>query len=337
MRALLPICAGVAVITGVVSATLWVELRDERVANEQLRTQLSEARSARNVAAAMPVTVAATVAPTPTATPATEAPNCKPETPAAKPAQVANVAALSSFQSSQALEKDLMKDPEYRKLRLAQQRANTERNYPGLAEAMGLSEKEADKLYDLLTEQQMAMSAETALVISNNGTVDQAAMQEATRKRQVLQREQEEALRAELGSRYSQYQDYQQTRPARQQVMSMGTQLAQAGVPLTDTQSRALTTAMIAEQQRQRQSAQLTARPVGLNPADPEYRTKMLDDQLRRQEENNRRTIEAVSPHMNAKQVAALREQMEQSAASLRISMRMQIERERVQAQTQQK
>jgi hypothetical protein len=235
------------------------------------------------------------------------------------------------------MERDLMKDPEYRKLRVAQQRRNAERNFPGLAEALGLSEKEADKLYDLLTEQQVTMSAETQLVVANNGTIDQAAMQESTRKRQVLQREQEEALRAALGSKYTQYQEYQQTRPARMQVTNFGTQLAQAGVPLTDSQSRALTTVMIAEQQRQRQDAQLMARPVALNPSDPDYRAKMLDDQLKRQEENNRRTIEAVSPHMNAKQVAALRDQMEQSAASLRLSMRMQIERERVQAQTQQK
>ncbi len=163
-----------------------------------------------------------------------------------------------------------MKDPEYRKLRLAQLRSNMERNYPGLAEELGLSEKDTGKLYDLLAENQMAMTIDSS-ILGANGTQDQAAIQQIIQRQQAQQREQETAVRTLLGdSKYSQWQEYQQTRPARTRVMSMNSQLSQAGMPLTDAQSKALTTVMIAEQQRQRQDQQALSRLItGGNPNDP--------------------------------------------------------------------
>jgi hypothetical protein len=230
------------------------------------------------------------------------------------------------------MERDLMKDPEYRKLRIAQQRSNMERNYPGLVEALGLSEKEADRLFTLLAENQVAMSAESMLLTAN-GNPDQAAMEEMSRRQQAMQREQEDSLRAMLGGKYGQWQEYQQTRSSRTRVTSMGSQLAQAGMPLTDAQSRALTTALIAEQQRQRQSPPLMPQTAGLNPNDPDFRVKMMEESMKRSEENNRRMLDAAAPHVSARQLAALREQFDQQASMSRISMRMQMERERLQSQ----
>jgi len=79
------------------------------------------------------------------------------------------------------------------------------------------------------------------------------------------------------------------------------------------------------------------ARPFPPNPADPDYRTKMLEDQIKRTEENNRRMVEAAAPHLTAKQLTAYREQMEQQAAMNRIQMKLQIEQQRLQSQTQPK
>jgi hypothetical protein len=233
------------------------------------------------------------------------------------------------------MERDLMKDPEYRKLRLAQLRSNIARNYPGLAEELGLSDREADKLFDLLAENQLAMTGETALLTANGSPPDQAAVQQIIQRQQASQREQEAAIRSQLGdAKYAQWQSYQQTRPARQRVMTMNTQLAQAGLPLTDSQSRALTTAMIAEQQRQQQDTQSFARAMGNgNPSDPNFRAQLQEEMRKRSEENNRRMIDAAAPHVNAKQLAALKDQFEQQAAMSRISSRMQIERDRLQQQ----
>lgn len=336
MRALLPVCAGIAVVSSIAAGSLWHELRSERQVNETLRTQLTEAQSriSNPALASFPAAANAAVPGSATTSPssaATTAPAAagKTEAPAARPAQSA---AVASLESSMALERDLMKDPEYRKLRLAQTRMNMSRNYPGLAEELGLTEKEAEKLFDLLAENQVSQSAETQL-FSINGTQDQAAMQEMSRRLQAMQREQEDAVRNLLGpGKYTQWQDYQQTRPARSRVTSLAQQLAQAGAPLNDAQTRSLTAVMIAEQQRQRQDMQTQAlNRSQLNPADPEYRTRMLEDSFKRTEENNRRMLEAAAPHLSAKQLAAAREQMEQQAAMSRISLRMQLERERLQ------
>jgi hypothetical protein len=259
-----------------------------------------------------------------------EPPVCKPDTPATRPAQTS---VANSLENSLNLQRELLKDPEYRKLRLAQTRSSMERNYPGLVEELGLSEKEADTLFNLLAENQIAMSAETQLIVS--GTEDQAAMAERSRRQAALRSEQEEALRSTLGPKYSQWQGYQQTQSARLRVTSLGTQLAQAGLPLTDAQTRSLTTAMIAEQQRQNQEMRTMARAMPANPADPDYRTKAMEESLKRTEENNRRLVDTAAPHMTARQLAAYREQMEQQAAMSRISMKLQIEQQRLQSQSQ--
>jgi hypothetical protein len=332
MKTLASICAGIAVVTSIVSVNLWRELRSERQANVELRTRYTDARTAIS-APAMPAPVIANAIPTATTTTAVEAPVCKPDAAPLKPAQTA---AANVLENSRNLQIELMKDPEYRKLRLAQQRLNMERNYPGLVEELGLSDKDADKLFDLLAENQLAMSTDSQQLIGS-GTPDQTAMEEMTRRQQARQREQEEALRAMLGGKYSQWQAYQQTRPARSRVMSLGTQLAQAGLPLTDAQTRSLTTAIIAEQQRQAQDARAMTRTAPINPADPDSRVKMMEESLKRTEDNNRRMVEAATPHMSAKQLAAYRDQMEQQTAMSRITMRMQIEQLRLQAQSQPK
>jgi hypothetical protein len=328
MKTLASICACIALITGIVSVNLWRELRTERQANKELRTQFNAARLPSS-APAIAAPVAANVAPTAVATAAVEAPVCRSDS----PPKATQTAATNALQNSLNMQNELMKDPEYRKLRLAQTRLSIERTYSGLAEELGLSDKEADKLFDLLAEHQVATSAEIQLLTAG-GNQDQAAMEERARRQQALRREQDEALRAMLGGKYPQYQDYQQTLPARQRVTSMGTQLAQAGLPLSAAQTKSLTTAMVAEQQRQMQEARTVSR-TPVNPADPDARAKLLEEQLKRTEDNNRRLVEAAAPHMSASQLAAYRNQMEQQAAMSRITMKMSLEQQRLQSQPQ--
>jgi hypothetical protein len=334
MKTLASISAAIAVMASIGCATLWTKLRTERQANEQLRTRITDA-SIASLAQAKPAVLIASAAPTPTANAAAtaEAPVCKPDTPAAKPAQTAVV---NSLENSRNLQRELMKDPEYRKLRMAQTRANIERNYAGLVEELGLTDREADGLFDLLAKNQLAMSEESQL-LSINGNPDQAAIEEMSRRQMAMQREQEESIRAMLGGKYSQWQEYQQTRPARSRVTTLGSQLAQAGMPLTEAQTRSLTTAMIAEQQRQNQEMRTMARTVPINPADPDARVKMMEENFKRTEENNRRMVEVAAAHMSSKQLATYKEQMDQQLAMNRISLKMQIEQQRLQSQAQPK
>jgi hypothetical protein len=329
MKALLPVCAGIAVISSITSVTLWHELRAERLTSGELRTQLVASRTA--------VQFPAAPAPPGTTAPATAAAvattGAEPNSAPAAPPKPAPQSTAAMIENSLNLEKDLMKNPEYRRLRLAQARSSIKRNYPGLIEELGLSEKDADSLFDLLAEQQTALSAEMQF-IGTNGTQDQAAMQDLMRRQQAMQREQDEAVRNLLGSKYTQWQDYQQTLPARSRVTNMSSQLAQAGIPLTEAQTRSLTATMIVEQQRQRQEQLSMARALP-NPTDPDSRARMMEESLKRTEENNRRIVDVAAPHLSPRQAAAVREQLEQQTAMLRISMQMAAERERLQPQGQ--
>lgn len=314
MKKLLLVCAALLVICGIVSGNLWRELRTERQANEELRTQLAQARVSIPLPA-LPALPAPAAAPSqastrPATTPVPQGP--PPESPLAAAAARTSALTLTTIASITG-EQDLMKDPEYRKARLAQLRISAARSYPGLAEELGLSEKEANQLFELIAGNQLNMTSEISLR-SATGLLDVADM---TRRQQALQREQEDAIRAQLGNaRYTQWQEYQQTRPARNQVVTMGSALASAGQPLTDAQTRALTAVMITEQQ-QRQAAP-PPRPA-VDPANPRAGVaQLLEENQRRQEESNSRVLEAAAPHLNTRQLEALRQQFEQQNAERR-------------------
>lgn len=227
-----------------------------------------------------------------------------------------------------------MNDPEYRKLRTAQNRLNVERSFAGLAEELGLSEGEAARLFDLLAEQQTAQMIDNQLQ-SANRPQDQAGRDEITRRREALVREQEQAVATMLGSRFTQFREFQESRPARGQVTSLNSQLGQAGLPLTDAQKRSLTSVMFADQQRRTLEARTLAQAPRPNATDPESRVKALEDNLKRSEESSRQLLDAIAPHLTASQLAAYRKQMEDQATANRASVQLQIQQQRLQSRLQ--
>jgi hypothetical protein len=105
-------------------------------------------------------------------------------------------------------------------------------------------------------------------------------------------------------------------------------------VPLSEIQTRSLTATLISEQQRQRQTARIPAREFP-NPHDPDYRAKMLEQQAKSTEEDNRRIVDAAAPVVSTRQLAVLRDLLQQQADMSGISMRLHLERERLQSQQQ--
>lgn len=128
----------------------------------------------------------------------------------------------------------------------------------------------------------------------------------------------EDPARALLGeARYAQYQEYQRNvRPALTQVANIGGSLSAAGQPLNDSQTRALTAAMMTEQQRLRQEAAMP-RP-NPNPGVPRGMADMLTESADRQQESNRRILEASAATLNAAQLEVLKQQFEQQDATRR-------------------
>jgi hypothetical protein len=331
MKALVPVLAGIGLITSVISVDLWIELRSERQANSGMRTRLADGSAARMAAAPAPLVAAAASTPsTPNPTATADATARKPDSPAAKSG---HPAATNPALEDERIERELMNDPEYRRLRIVQQRSYVELNNPGLAGELGLSEKEAARLFNLLSEIEIAEQVES-LALVNNANPDQATVEETARRQAAQQRQQDESLRTMLGSKYSQWQEYQQTVGTRRRIRDLGQQLAQASVPLSEVQTRSLTAAVLSEQQRQRQTARIAARDFP-SPDDPAYRAKMLEQQAKSTTEDNRRIVDAAAPVVSTRQLAVLRDLLEQQAEMSEVSLRLHLERRRLQSQQQ--
>jgi hypothetical protein len=314
------LCAGLALVGGIVSVNLWRELRAERELTAELRTQLTDRPMAMSGTAAM----AAPAVPEPvTGAPAAMASTGKsePATAGREPERLAPQAVeLPRFLLDQ---QEMMKDPEYRKARLAQTRFNIPQNYPGLAEELGLTPEEADRLFDLLAENQLEMSDVSMLSAVINGVPpDPAVMEDANRRRQEMQRRHDESLTAMLGSnRFSQWQEYQQTRGARQQVVQLSRSLEGIGAPLTPEQSRPLTAAYVAEQKRQREDMQRML--SSQRQSGPGNQEQMQEERYRFQAESNRRIVDAAKPHLNPQQLDALQASLDQQLAMNRSLQRL--------------
>ena len=314
MKILLVAIGALLVISGIVSVNLWRDLRTERLENAHLTTQLAEAimtprTPAQQVAVPAP---AAGISGSPAATVAAPLPV---DSEAALKATKASVSAGAVAAAKGSTDAQLMKDPEYRKAQLTINRLRLAQSNPGLAETLGLSEKETNHLFEVMAESQLNRRAELAESLAKAGGIGNApALTEVLRNSAAR----EDPARAVLGeARYAQYQEYQRNvRPALQQVSSIGSSLDAAGQPLNDSQTRTLTAAMMTEQQRLRQEAAIP-RPIP-NPGVPRGIADTLTESANRQQESNRRILEASATTLNAAQLEVLKLQFEQQDATRR-------------------
>jgi hypothetical protein len=325
MKKLLLGCAGLALFASVMSVMLWRDLRAERELNAALQTRLAEAEAGAVRPPALPVAARQ---------PVTAQSPGKAELPPSATAARTEPAVQNFVPNVGINERDMLKDPDYRKARLAQIRLQLPERYPGLAEDLSLSPEQLDRLFDLLAENQLEMNTNTTLVRGPNGQIDQTQMQEVQRRQQELRTKQDAALGALLGdARMDKWQEYQQTQASRQRVAQLGRTLDAMGMPLTSAQRRPLADAMAAEQARQLQDQQdmmrelRAASPQGQNSQmDPQIRARMQEENFRRQADSNRRLLDVAAAHLNARQLELFRAQLESQLTLNRASSRMQRE-----------
>jgi hypothetical protein len=320
MKNLVLAIGALLVISGIASVNLWLELRTERLENTHLTTQLTESSMSPRAptTSVQQVTTAAAsgVAGTPVAT---GGPAPLPtDNEAAMKVTAASVSAGAAAAAKGTGDTVLKKDPEFRKAQLTMTRLRIAQSNPGLAETLGLSEKEANKLFEVMAETQMSRNDELADALARAGGVgNSSAMTEVLRNTAGR----EDPARAALGeAKYAQYQEYQRNvRPALTQVANIGSSLDAAGQPLTDSQSRTLAAAMMTEQQRLRQEAAI---PRSIpNPGVPRGMADTLTESANRQQESNRRILEASAVTLNAAQLEVLKLQFEQQDATRRRSI----------------
>jgi hypothetical protein len=339
---------GSTLVFGSASAYFWQEQRagDERNAVLEARVKELESTLATTTRPPPPPSMAATVeAPTPsadTSSPPTKAPAAPaPRLALSGTGTVRNVPnALVSGPSPvfRAMRMDkLMEDPEYRAAMRSQHRMMMSSRYPDLGEALHLQPEDVDKLMDLLTDQEMAnMSGQPPF--GENGQVDQAAMQEWSKKLQQRQRDNEAQLAGLLGdSGVQEWQEYQKTLGARMQVKQLRGMLEGSSDPIRPDQVQPLVEAMAAEQQRMMQtqlrgfsSVAPGQRTVGMiapagamQPFTPGNQVAMMEKSLEQTVQNNQRMHDAVAPYLTQRQLEQFDKYQNQQLEFQRASLRM--------------
>lgn len=323
MRKLLVMCTGLVIGLGCVSWGLWRQLRTERSRTIAPQAVATDGGQSGPVAAS-------TDQPVQAASPPSVSPG-----PAALPPRTPPAIDMDKFIAEEAARrKAQMEDAEYRKALLERLRLTVPRDYPGLAEELGLTAEEAGRLFDALAEiqlQKLAANTNNSFNPFNGGPEAQAAVQRLMQERQQIQRRQEELLTDLLGStRYEQFREYEASRPARARLDEVGRTLAAADQPLGDEQLRSLRAVFFAEEKRRQQFLQQQAE--ARQPGEPVDQLRSDEASLAFQEEGNRRIIEAAQAHLDAQQLEILKAALDRPLAGSRAAIRVR----REQAATQQ-
>lgn len=268
------------------------QVEAERRHAAELRLQIDE-RDARIESfartAAAPVGMAGPV-PAPD-TPIREAPGASASS--AETAAIQDMLATMQAQNS---------SPEQVARRRVTGRVLMEGSNPDIDEALGLTPGEVDKLFDLLvTHQERSMA-----LFQNPAERDRMSPEERSAAILAQQQSNEAELRTMLGSKYAQWQDYEETRSVWQQRRDLHAVLEAGGIPMTDAQSKALIAALSAEQRvlaRQTREALANGPP----PAS-EVRTRYTTA-------NRQRLLTAAAPHLSPQQLEGYRGLLERAAA----------------------
>ena len=278
-----------------ISAILWRQLHTERQLNADLQTQLTDARTALATRPEPQPVVAANPQPAP-APPSAACPPTVPE----KPTAAATAAAMLADSAKR--QKTLLEDSDFRKARIAGIRSNVQLRLANLPRDLGLSPQEADAVFNIIAESQLRQESLVADQLAGAAAPDAAAAAELERTTQDIRNQQKAAMVALLGpERANAVQDYRETVPSRQRASNLTNMLTQAGKPLSDEQSKSLTSAIIAEQRREESEAA---------PATSDQPSQQ--SQADRAIEGDRRILAAAASFLDAQQIELMRARFDQ-------------------------
>jgi hypothetical protein len=234
--------------------------------------------------------------------------------------------------------RQLMQDPDYREAIRVQQRSNMTRQYPGVAQELGLTADQAERLFDLLAEQQLTANEQAEFMWDPEGA-DPAELQQRQEKMQQrwteIHQKNEAELAAHLGpEKLQSWKDYQSTLGARHQAEQLRSTLASRGVQLGEDASRAVVKAYAEAQKAEMQEfsnmpraavtatspgkAGLTGRIQAWEPS-----ADMFQRQIEHTQKRNQRVLEALSPFLTYEQREALQKEQEAELKMQEAQMRI--------------
>lgn len=280
------------VVAGGVVIHLTREVGAERQKVVQLQAQLEErdARIAALAAASVPPPGVASAIPAPQAAgPVAES------SPPAADIQVAMATATQDFISRV---QALSSSPEAMARSRQTMRTLIEQSNPDIGEALGLTLDEERALLDLLVDHQERRS------VAFRDMREGASAEERSAAIQAKQQESEAELQAMLGSKYSRFKDYNESRQAWQQRRDLRAVLEASGMPMTDAQSKALVAALSAEH-----------RVINQQLRDSASQSRSLSERMRRYTpERRQQLLAAAVPHLSPQQLEGFRGMLERAA-----------------------
>jgi hypothetical protein len=230
------VLTGAAVVFGVGCLVLFRELGTERNRVLALETQLTQLQRDLNRPQPAASSHEAALATRPT-------PQTIAAQPAAAPAATAANKPTSAEETAESDEqRQLLSDPAYRAVRVAEHRRHVRSQYPQLASELGWPEEEADSFLDFLAEQ----GVREAESMMNAGDV-----KDMGQRYNAFLEQQEKEKRKFLGEqRFQKWTEYVNSASVRELVSELRTQLATSSSPLREEQIKPLTTALVDEHQR---------------------------------------------------------------------------------------
>lgn len=313
---------------GSASAYLLGELRSEREQSQSLQAQIDELKRPRPVERDpfdRPPPPAPEVEPAPAAV---SPPPGRPKLDATASANTAVVTEAPVFANRPMMmmdrQRQLLQDPEYRKAMLAQQKYAMHRMYPDLRSALGLQPQEADLLMDLLAEQQLNLMSNQPPFRGRGQPPDAAEMERYQQQLQQQQRERDAQIASLLGdSKLQEWQSYQKTLGARMQIRELRTEWAEAGMPLREGQIEPLVNALAEEQNSRVQgSIKYRSQVDALGPT-PANRVNMMEADLERTADYNRRLHDAAAPYLTHDQLRRLDQHLNQQLEMQRANVKL--------------
>jgi hypothetical protein len=190
-----------------------------------------------------------------------------------------------------------LKSPDRRDALIASARKNLARQYPELAEVVGLSPDQTDALLDLLASQRTQAGLD-ALPPGPEEAPVQLTPDEITAIVEARDQRNEDEVRDLLAEKYVPWKSYQKSMPARREVRDLKAALGSAGESINAGQEAALVDALTAERDSFEQDSRVAPAPSGQGRTDPRARL-------------HERLINAASGYLDAVQLEAYRKLLE--------------------------
>jgi hypothetical protein len=185
----------------------------------------------------------------------------------------------------------------------------TAKNYPGVAEELGLTEAETTALLDLLQKHQTLQNFMPEAYTSSDDTI----RQEIERANVEIPKMQNAELVALLGpGKYGKWQEYQPTLKAHRQLNLLLRNNRSSMPELSEQQTKSLVAAIAAEQTRLAGGTKVP-RSTSVTPSS---QLDQEENDIKVKEESNARILEAARLYLSEQQYTAVKETMTRLARS---------------------